>query len=282
MRCPMKDSKKNKTKEKKNIPLVEEIKEHKLTFAVYAILRLIVIGFIILSVFRENWENVFTCVLTLVLFLIPMIVERKFRVELPTLLEVIVLLFVFAAEILGELQCFYIRYPGWDTMLHTVNGFIFAAAGFALVDVLNRNDRIKFKLTPAYLALVAFCFSMTVGVLWEFFEYGADLLFHTDMQKDTVIDTISSVVLDPTNSNKAVIIDGITSTTVNGTPLPVTGYLDIGLYDTMKDLFVNFIGAVVFSIIGFVYVKTSGEKRTIAEHFIPKLKRDKNTPSAKQ
>lgn len=278
----MKDSRKKKTKEKKIIPLVEEIKDHKLTFAVYAVLRIIVIGFIVLSILRENWENVFTCVLTLVLLLIPMIVERKFRVELPTVLEVIVLLFFFAAEILGELRCFYIRYPGWDTMLHTVNGFIFAAAGFALVDVLNRNDRIKFKLTPAYLALVAFCFSMAVGVLWEFFEYGADLIFNTDMQKDTVIGTISSVMLDPTDSNKAVVIDGITSTMVNGTTLPVTGYLDIGLHDTMKDLFVNFIGATVFSIIGFVYVKTSGEKRTIAEHFIPKIKKDKNTPSSKK
>lgn len=265
-----------KKTEKKGIlsSLTNEIRDHKLTFAVYIVLRMIVIACIVVSVLRGNWENVFTCCLTLLLLLIPAFVERSFKVNLPSLLEVIVLLFVFAAEILGELQCYYIKYPYWDTMLHTINGFIFAAAGFALVDVLNRNEKIKFSLNPAYLAIVAFCFSMTVGVLWEFFEYSADCLFLTDMQKDTVINTIASVSLDPTGSNKAVIVKEITDVTVNGTELGLGGYLDIGLHDTMKDLMVNFIGAVVFSIIGYFYVKNRGKKNSFAAMFIPTLKED--------
>ncbi len=268
----MKDNKKlKKTKSFLN-SLVDEFKDNKTTFAVYIVLRLIVIGCGVLSIFRGQWENVFTCWLTLALLLVPAFVEKSFKVNLPGVLEVIVLLFVFAAQILGEIQCYYIKYPLWDTMLHTMNGFIFAAVGFALMDVLNRNDKIKFTMNPVYLALMAFCFSMTVGVLWEFFEYGADCILKTDMQKDYIVDYISSVKLDPTNSNNPVIIDGITEVTVNGKELGLGGYIDIGLHDTMKDLLVNFIGAVVFSVIGYIYVKNRGKRNSIAAMFIPTLK----------
>lgn len=270
-----------KTNSSRKGSLATEMREHKLTFTVYIILRMLVIAAIVVSVLRGNYENVFVCVLTLVLLLIPQIIERSFKVDLPDVLEVIILLFVFAAEILGELQCYYIKYPYWDTMLHTINGFICAAAGFALVDVLNRNEKIKLSLSPIYMAIVAFCFSMTVGVLWEFFEFGCDRLFLTDMQKDTVVQTISSTMLDPTGSNKAVIIKDINETLVNGEALGVAGYLDVGLYDTMKDLFVNFIGAVVFSVIGFIYVKNRGKKKSIAALFIPTLKDDDASDSDK-
>ena len=176
-----------------------------------------------------------------------------------------------AAEILGELNSFYIRVPHWDTMLHTINGFLCAAIGFALVDLLNESEHFSFKLSPVYLAIVAFCFSMTIGVLWEFFEFSVDRLFHMDMQKDTIVHTISSVMLDPTNKNIPITIDNITSVAVNGQDLGFNGYLDIGLYDTMEDLFVNFIGALTFSIIGYFYVRSRG-KGKFAKRFIPVAK----------
>ena len=251
--------------------LQEQIREHKVTFAVYLILRGIVIAAMLLSLVRRDYENLFYCTLSLILFLAPAFVERNLGIRLPSTMEVIILLFIFAAEILGEMSSFYVKYAFWDTMLHTLNGFLCAAVGFSLVDILNRNKKVRFNLSPLFLAIVAFCFSMTVGVLWEFFECGADLLLHTDMQKDTVLHSISSVALDPTKSNTPVHINDITSVTVNGAALPVDGYLDIGLYDTMKDLFVNFIGAVVFSVIGFFYVK--GRAR-FARQFIPTVKED--------
>lgn len=158
-------------------------------------------------------------------------------------------------------------------MLHTTTGFLCAATGFALIDILNRNSHIKFELSPIYVALAAFCFSMTVGVLWEFFEFGMDRLFHMDMQKDTVVQSITSVMLDPTNRNIPVTIDGIHSVAVNGQDLGFDGYLDIGLYDTMADLFVNFIGAVVFSTIGYFYIKQRGKGR-LAKAFIPTITED--------
>jgi hypothetical protein len=248
-------------------------------FTVYLVLRLIVLATLVSSVIRGEYESAFICLLVLVLFMLPFFIQQNFGIELPSTLEIIILLFIFAAEILGELECYFITFPYWDSMLHTTTGFLCAATGFALIDILNRNSRIKFELSPIYVALAAFCFSMTVGVLWEFFEFGMDRLFHMDMQKDTVVSSITSVMLDPTNKNIPVTIDGITSVTVNGQELGFGGYLDIGLYDTMEDLFVNFIGAVVFSTIGYFYIKHRG-KGKLAKAFIPTITEKKPDTAA--
>ena len=273
--------KKNNEKKKHTIigKLVGQIKKDKLTFAVYVLLRIAVILAMIASCLSGHYENLFVCTLSLVLFLVPAFFETNFGIELPSALEIIILLFIFAAEILGELGSYYVKVPIWDTALHTINGFLCAAVGFSLVDIINRNERFKFQLSPLFLAIVAFCFSMTIGVLWEMFEFTADMVFKTDMQKDFVVHTISSVALDPTNSNKAVIIDGITDVAVKGQSLGLGGYLDIGLIDTMKDLIVNFVGAVVFSIIGFFYVKSRG-KNKFAENFIPRLAESEKEPQS--
>lgn len=248
--------------------LREEIKKNRSTFIVYVVLRILVIGAGVLSLFRGRYENVFTCILALALFLVPSFFKKKLEIELPNVLEIIILLFIFAAEILGELGCYYVKVPMWDTMLHTVNGFLCAAIGFSLVDILNKNSREKFKLSPLYLAIAAFCFSMTIGALWEIFEFSMDWFFRTDMQKDFVVHSISSVTLDETLSNTPIKIDDIYEVYVNGTELGLGGYLDIGLIDTMKDLIVNFFGALVFSFIGYFYVKSRG-KNKFAENFIP-------------
>ena len=234
----------------------------------YVVLRLIVGAALIWNIIQHNYESAFICVLSLVLFMMPSFIERKLNIDLPNALEVIVLLFIFAAEILGELSSYYITYPYWDTMLHTTSGFLTAAVGFAMIDILNQNSRIKFNLSPIFCAVAAFCFSMTIGVLWEFFEFSWDVLFHTDMQKDTVVHLIASTSLDPTASNVAVQISNITDVVVNGQSLGLGGYLDIGLYDTMEDLFVNFIGATVFSILGYFHIKHKGKSK-IASQFIP-------------
>lgn len=271
---------KSKFRQKKD-ELVGEIKKNKNVFAVYVILRVLVIIVGVMSLLSGNIEHFFLCVLTLILFLLPAFVERKFKIDLPDALEIIVLLFVFAAEILGEISSFYVRVPHWDTMLHTVNGFLFAAIGFAMVDVLNRSSRVKFNLSPVYLAITAFCFSMTVGVVWEFFEFSMDSFLLLDMQKDTVVNAVSSVTFDTTLTNETVIFKDIVDTVIisaDGTQYAfsdygINGYVDIGIIDTMKDLIVNFIGAVVFSVIGYFYVKGRG-KGKIAGSFIPTLDDD--------
>lgn len=261
--------KKDKKISKKSL-LVEKIKKDKVCFAVYVVLRLIVIFSMIISLLRGNYENVGMCFITLILLLAPSFAEKSLKIEIPTALEVVIMCFIFAHTILGEIACFYVKVPGWDTMLHTLNGFICAGVGFSLIDLLNRHKKFKFELSPVYVAIVAFCFSMTIGVLWEFFEFGADMLFDLDMQKDTVVHKIISVDLDPSNSNTPVKIDKINEVIVNGKELQLGGYLDIGLIDTMKDLFVNFIGAVFFSVGGFFYIKYRGKKNSkLIEGFVP-------------
>ncbi len=253
--------------------------KNKTTLTVYLVLRGLVIFVLIRSLLRREYQSMFLCALSLVLMVLPSIISKKLKIVLPSTLEIIILLFIFAAEILGEIHSFYVRIPNWDTMLHTINGFLCAAIGFCLVDMLNRDDQFSFKLSPLYLAIVSFCFSMTVGVLWEFYEFGVDQLLGMDMQKDTVVHVINSVNLDPTRSNTVIHIQDIVDTIVvhsDGTQesLGLGGYLDLGIIDTMKDLLVNFIGAVVFSTIGYFYVKQEG-KGKVANRFIPKVEPNK-------
>ena len=248
-------------------------KEKRSVTLVYILLRTSVVLVMLAQIFNRNFEHVFLCVLTLLLFMMPSVMKRKLDVELPNTLEIIILLFIYAAEILGEIGAYYVTFPYWDTVLHTLNGFLCAAIGFSLVDILNRSSSERFNLSPLYMAIAAFCFSMTVGVLWEFFECTMDQLFFLDMQKDTVVSAIGSIMLDAPGGNHPVVIHNITDVIImqadgTQTALGLGGYLDIGLLDTMEDLFVNFIGALTFSIIGYFYVKSRG-KNKFAKRFIP-------------
>lgn len=231
----------------------------------------VLFGVVALSVIRQCWignyHNMFLGILTLILFMVPKFIEKTLRVDIPVGLETIILIFIFSAEILGEIHAFYIKIPLWDTMLHTTNGFLMAAIGFALIDIFNRSERFSIKMSPYFVAFVAFCFSMTIGVLWEFFEFGMDWFFQTDMQKDWILSSISSVKLNPEGLNVPVKV-GVESLAVNGEEWNLGGYLDVGIVDTMKDLMVNFIGAVVFSIVGIFYLKRRG-KGKLASSLIP-------------
>ncbi|MGL4336322.1 MAG: hypothetical protein ACRCST_05455 [Turicibacter sp.] len=250
---------------KKKTQVVSDFKHNKLKAWVYLILRISVIFVGIRQLFLGNYSSVFMCALTLVLFLIPVCVNKYLHIEFPNTLEIIILLFIFSAEILGEVNRYYLLVPHFDTVLHTINGFIMAGIGFALIDILNRSDKVAISLSPAFVGLTAFCFSMTTGVLWEFFEFGMDMVFMTDMQKDTIVPVISSVLFNPDGLNVAIKVP-IEEIIVNGEVWNYGGYVDIGLIDTMKDMIVNFIGAVAFSVFGFLYL--SGRSK-FAKRFIP-------------
>ena len=272
--------KQNKNKVSKSQKILSNYDKKDLS--IYFVLRALVIIVMIRQVFVGNWNNVFLCIFTLILFFVPSIIDKKFNISLPNTLETIILLFIFSAEILGEINEFYIHIAHWDTMLHTINGFLCAAIGFSLIDILNRKEVFHAVMSPVFVALVAFCFSMTVGVMWEFFEFTTDQFLKTDMQKDDVIQLISTVNLEPNGRNVPVILKNIEKTVIysndkQGNLIETTidgGYLDIGLNDTMKDLIVNFIGAVAFSIIGLLYIKNKEEYK-FAEQFIPVMKKKK-------
>ena len=253
-----------------------ELKEHRSTFIVFSILRIMVILCMARQLFLRNYESFFLGMLTFLLLYIPSWLQVRLRIEIPIGLEISILCFIFAAEIMGEINAFYIVIPGWDTILHTLNGFLCAAIGFSMVLLLNDNENLTFDLSPFFLALLAFCFSMTIGVLWEFFEFSMDYFLKFDMQKDMILHTISSVMMDPNGANHPVVMRDIADVMIvhsDGTQelLGLGGYLDIGLYDTMKDLFVNFIGAVVFSVIGFFYARGRG-KKSVVSLFVPRKK----------
>lgn len=242
------------------------------SLVIYFILRFLVIICMILQILRGDLNNALLCLLSLILLFAPLFIQNKFEITLPNDLEIAIYLFIFSAEILGEIDNFFGIIPYWDIILHTINGFLATAVGFSLVDLLNKNSK-NINLSPFYLCLVAFCFSMTIGVLWEFFEYGCDKFLNVDMQKDTVIQKISSVALNPDGENKAVVVDDIGKTIIydtNGDVLQVidNGYLDIGLNDTIEDLFVNFIGAIVFSCFAFFDLKHN-RSNSFINRFVP-------------
>ena len=251
--------------------LKARISLNKKQFIAYSILRILVLLTAVRCAFTHNYESLAICVLTLVLFLLPSLFEQLLKIEIPPVFQIIIYLFIFAAEILGEVNKYYTAIPGWDTMLHTINGFLCAAIGFSLFNILNRGSK-SMQLSPFYLSLVAFCFSMTVGVVWEFIEFTADQMFFLDMQKDFVVSSFASVTLDESNTQIPVRISEITRTiieTKNGDPVVIEGgYLDIGIIDTMKDLMVNFIGAIVFSVIGYFYEARNKTKSVAKELMI--------------
>ena len=275
----MSENKKKVNREKRprlGAMLKEEMRSNRKVFILWLVLRLFVIAAMVLSAVRGYYENMFVCLLVLVLFLIPAFIEKNLSITLPSGLQILILLHIFATEILGELACYYVQYEYWDTIMHTVWGFLCAAIGYSMVDILNRGEQFQFNLSPAYKALAAFCFSMTIGVMWEFFEFGMDRIFLLDMQKDTVIHKFTSVMLDETKSNIPILVDNISSVAVNGQDLGLDGYLDIGLYDTMEDLFVNFIGALVFSLIGF-FSNRNEKARKLAFQFIPRPREEQTS-----
>ena len=254
------------------------------SLAIYLILRFLVVICMILQIIRGDLNNALLCLLSLVLLFAPLFIQNKYEITLPDSLEISIYLFIFSAEILGEINNFYGIIPHWDTCLHTINGFLATAVGFSLVDLLNKNSK-DINLSPFYLCLVAFCFSMTIGILWEFFEYGGDKLVKFDMQKDTLITNISSVYINPDIENKPVVVDNIGKTEIfdkDGKLLYVIdgGYLDIGLNDTMKDLFVNFIGALVFSFFAYIGLKNN-KRSSVVKNFVPIKEKRKMAESVK-
>ena len=241
-----------------------EMRRHKGTFIVFLILRILVVISMIRQFMLGNYESVMLCVLTLLLYVVPMVIQVRLNVDFPQVLEVIILLFIYAAEILGEVNSYYTAIPYWDIMLHTLNGFLCGAIGFSLAICLDKDEKVFFRMSPLLIVIVSFSFSMTIGVLWEFFEYAADHIFLLDMQKDTVVHTVSSVLMNPMKVQRPWIIRNITEMSINGTEMGVGGYVDLGLIDTMEDLFVNFIGALTFSVIGWLALHGKRRERMIA------------------
>lgn len=164
------------------------------------------------------------CILGLIVMFLPSVLERRMKIQVPNMMYIMFLIFLYGAIYLGEVQSFYYKIQNWDMILHTFSGLMLGALGFSVVNLLNRTEKVPVHLSPLLVAVFAFCFAVTLGVIWEVYEYTFDGVLHLNMQKFAV---------------------------QNGAPL-------IGreaLKDTMGDLIVDTLGALVMAVIGYVSLK---------------------------
>lgn len=164
------------------------------------------------------------CVLGVFALALPSVLRRRVQLEIPSKMLIFYAVFLYCAIYLGEVRSFYYNVPHWDTILHTFSGAMLGALGFSFITFLNRTDRVPMNLSPIFVATFAFCFAVTLGVVWEIYEFTADGILHTNMQKFGLED---------------------------GTPF--LGRL--ALMDTMKDLIVDTVGAAVMSGAGYISLK---------------------------
>lgn len=241
-------------------------KRNKIVLAVQIILAIIIIVTLINQIIISHWPNIILCIASLILFLLPDLLF-KFKINIPALLEGSYYLFIFATLILGEVFTFYGFFPFWDIVLHLLSGFVCAGVGFAIVGFMNKT-----KLPVAFVIIFVFCFSMTAGVMWEFCEFVSDETIRTDAQKDMVVNNVSTMTMHAYGSNQPRRIDKIEKTEMflkDGEVVTVeNGYLDIGLLDTMKDLFMNSVGALLFCLMVLFSLKHS-DKSKLIDKFVP-------------
>ncbi|MBR6727389.1 MAG: hypothetical protein IKM08_04290 [Clostridia bacterium] len=260
----------------------KRLAENKIALAVYITVHILIVITIVRGFFNGDPRFISISFLAIALMLIPVAVKLLFGIRLSTVLEVLAYLFIFSAQILGEIHHFYSIFPFWDAVLHVISGFMFAAFGYCLVDIFHKRREVVARLSPLFITLLAFCFSMTVGVFWEFIEFGGDTLMGKDMQKDAIVNEFHTILVpnrvqeqDPnqyvhhfTDVQRMELYDS------EGNLLAqVDGYLDIGLVDSMKDMILNCIGALAFCVLGYFSIR-KGERGRIAGLFIPKQKED--------
>ncbi len=187
-------------------------------------------------------ERLLLAFATLLLVLVPEILERVFRCRIRTPLYIAGVLYALG-PMMGHCWKFYYTIPFWDKLLHFFGGIVFAVIGFYLFMMISSN-----RSNHLAAALFAACFSISIAAVWEFIEYGADVFLGMDMQHDTVVPGITSFLLG-TETGVTGSIKNINSVFVDSVPLPVNGYIDIGLHDTMLDMLLESLGALITAAI---------------------------------
>lgn len=171
-------------------------KPDKVKLWIFIILRLSIITAGSLAVLEENWAYLTMSVLTLVVLSLPSIFERRFRIDIPDDFEIVLIIFMYAAIFLGELNEFYYRYWWWDKILHSFSGLMLGTMGFLIVRYLNDNTKMNLELSPVFVAVFSFLFAVSLGAVWEIYEYFMDKLFGLFMQRGSLDDTMTDLVLD--------------------------------------------------------------------------------------
>ncbi len=245
--------------------------QNKYVLALELFLHFILALMALIFLFVGNYKNLFFCILTALLMELLYIVQRLFSISFPPLVKAIVMLFVFVAEIGGEVFDLYVKFTWFDALLHTLCGFIAAGVGLGIFYMFAQKKGYEKLIIPTVAIMVSFCFSMTVSVFWEFFEFTADRMLGTDTQKDAIVSKLSSTIIDPSDTNTPVKIENIDKTVYydqNGDVLLTVdgGYVETGIKDTIGDMFVNLIGSVAFQPFSLLYA-LNYKKYTFASKF---------------
>ena len=249
------------SKEKSAKKYLREVNKTALgAFCLIFVLTLIVF---INTIIIGDWVKIGLAGAAMILYFVPDLVSYKLKLHLPVILIITYYLFIFASLILGEVFAFYGPFPFWDIVLHLLSGFVIAGIGLSIVEIMSKGEKSK-----AFTLLFAFCFSITLGVMWECLEFTFDMTLRTDAQKDAHVANISTITMQRDGGNQPVRVNDIVNTDIHlasGETITVDeGYLDIGLMDTMKDILVNTAGATLFCIVGAVYLKKN-QKASLAK-----------------
>ncbi|MBI9106956.1 MAG: hypothetical protein JEZ04_09450 [Spirochaetales bacterium] len=170
------------------------IKKGDVIFAFF--LRALFIISIIISIITGEYKLVPVSGVSLLLTFIPSILERSIKVSLPVSFQVVLLIFIFSAQFLGEIFNYYERFWWWDILLHSWSGVLLGTIGFLLVYILNTASGVDVIMSPFFIAFFALCFAVTCGVVWEVFEFTMDVVFSTNMQKSGLTDTMGDLIVD--------------------------------------------------------------------------------------
>lgn len=186
-------------------------------------LQIILLAGAIGAIWQQQWFNAVLITGIIVITLFPVLLAKRFHFVIPHEFQLLTIAFIFASLFLGEVHGYYTKYWWWDIVLHTSSGFLLGMIGFLLVYVLNETEQIQLNMRPGFIAFFAFLFALGIGALWEIIEFSMDSLFNTDMQKAMLGDTS-------------------------------------GLTDTMWDLIVDALGALVISVLGYGYLKATQDE----------------------
>jgi len=189
-------------------------KKNKIILFFYYFIRGIILLALAGFLFEKNWSN---AVLTGVIFLLmiaPSVLKNKYNIYIPFIFDFVITLFIYLTLFLGSVREFYFRFSWWDDMLHFQSGLLLGVIGFLMAYILNESKTLKLTMSAGFVAFFSFCFSLALANLWEIYEFAADSLFGYNMQRNSLL-------------------------------------------DTMSDLIVNIIGALIVSIIGYFWMRRS-------------------------
>lgn len=230
--------------------------EKRIRIILLCILEAFTVTTVILLFIFKGYTRLPLAIGTLFLLFAPMLIERIFKCKLVLPLYIYTLFYAIG-PMLGQTYNLYYLTNWWDKLLHISGGVLFAVCGVYICKKLLKTHHNQLILT----AVFALCFSMAISMAWEFVEFSADMLLNTDMQDDTIVSKINSY-----SFGKAIgevgRLDNVHSVTINGKALPFEGYLDIGLIDTMADMILETLGAVVLVL---VYIVDKGKHSLIKE-----------------